>query len=80
MKEVHPVNAYLDYFAVIASPSETVGAAIPCGAEKVIAAPYGRHGIASAVALRAMADRSHGLQLAMTDGGIWSSSRYSSSG
>jgi len=33
---VHPVNAYLYYyFAVIASPSETVGAAIPGGAEKV---------------------------------------------
>jgi len=39
---VHPVNAYLYYFAVIASPSETVGAAISCEAEKVIAAPSGR--------------------------------------
>jgi len=31
---VHPVNAYLYYFAVIASPSETVGAAISCEAVK----------------------------------------------
>ncbi|NOY87598.1 MAG: hypothetical protein GXP52_09920 [Deltaproteobacteria bacterium] len=32
---------------------------------KLVTAPSGRYGIASAVALRAMADRSHGLQLAM---------------
>ncbi|NOY86328.1 MAG: hypothetical protein GXP52_03380 [Deltaproteobacteria bacterium] len=56
---------YLYYFAVIARNIEgnENDAAIPGGAEKVIAAPSGRYGIASAVALRAMADRSHGLQL-----------------
>ncbi|NOY86546.1 MAG: hypothetical protein GXP52_04525 [Deltaproteobacteria bacterium] len=63
---VHPVNAYLYYyFAVIARSIEgnESDATIPGGAEKLVTAPSGRYGIASAVALQAMADRSHGLQL-----------------
>ncbi|NOY87071.1 MAG: hypothetical protein GXP52_07190 [Deltaproteobacteria bacterium] len=49
------------YFAVIARSIEgdESDAAIPGGAEKIVTAPSGCYGIAS-----------HGLQLAMTNGGV----------